>query len=252
MSNPGEAILDGAAAPLPQRVVARYSWMAIFARHTNCSFTVVRSTASERIRWQCRQPKKGAMNMSDKHQQTGSKRSRATVRAIAVTALPILLLAGVLSIVNEDRPDRVDDEVNPMQKQSSAPDRQGEFAVPQASMGDFDAGRQVPSHSSEADFWYQARTGSDRYFTPRGDAAFAVLGRTDTPTLADVEQALQSDTLEQLDLDDMSPGLWIAVRTSEGNLAAYSIKSHAGISPGTLRIHYLLWRQDESTGAAAG
>lgn len=189
------------------------------------------------------------MNGSDKPKN--SERRRATVKAIAVTALPILILAGVFSMFSDNTLDRTDDEFANAREQSSLAYSEGEFSVPQAAMGDFDRGRQVPSHSSEADFWYQARTGSDRYFTPRGDAALAILGSTASPELGQVKQALRARPLTQLDVNDMSPGLWIAVRTSDGNFAAYSIKSPAGISPGNLRLHYRLWQQSEMASAVS-
>lgn len=168
---------------------------------------------------------------------------------LAAIALPILLLAALFSWRNDEPSEqRVDDEIEQVAERVAgrAPDRHGEFAVQQATMGDFDEGRQVPSHSARADFWYQARTGSDRFFSPQGDAALAVLGRTETPHLDEVKAALQDRTVEELDVNDMSPGLWIAARTTEGSFAAFTIKSHAGISPGTLRLDYVLWDNEEA------
>lgn len=168
---------------------------------------------------------------------------------LAAIAIPILLLAAMFSWRSEEPPEqRVDDEIEQAAEQVAgrAPDQQGQFAVQQATMGDFDAGRQVPSHSATADFWYQARTGSDRFFSPQGDAALAILGRTDMPRLDEVKSALHDRTVQELDVNDMSPGLWIAARTSEGHFAAFTIKSHAGISPGTLRLDYLLWENKDA------
>lgn len=166
------------------------------------------------------------------------------VMVLAIT-LPVLLFAAVISWRSDDRPaERVDEEVERATDQlveGPAADQQGEFAVQQSSMGDFDSGRQVPSHSARADFWYQARTGADRYFSPREDAVIAVLGRRELPALKEVKRVLDEQSVEELDVNDMSPGEWVAVRTSEGNFAAFTIKSHAGISPGTLRLEYVLW-----------
>lgn len=165
-------------------------------------------------------------------------RTRTWVSVVAIT-IPILVLAAFFSSWREDEAERVGEQL------ASSADKRGEFAVQQATMGDFDSGRQVPSHSSQADFWYEARSGSDRYFVAREGAQLAILGRVDSPALQAVQRALEHP-VEEIDLNEMSPGLWIAVRTSEGNFAAFTIKSHAGVSPGTLRLVYLLWTYTRS------
>lgn len=181
--------------------------------------------------------------MSENNQRNTRQYKRSWFVAAAV-AIPIFLLAGMFSWYGND--DAVTSESPDVAQRPAAgqvePDQSGQFAIPQASMGDFDSGRQVPSHSGQADFWYQARTGSDRFFSAREGAQLAIIGRTDSPTKGDVESALQQEVAQEINLNQMSPGLWIAVRTSEGNLAAFTIDSHAGISPGTLRLDYMLWQ----------
>lgn len=182
-------------------------------------------------------------NDPDKNKKQGLSRWIVVVAVIS----PIVILAAIISWLRNERPDPTFDESDEVVSQAAglAPDRSGEFAVPQSSMGDFDAGRQVPINSDQADFSYQAQTGSNRYFTAQEDTVFAVVGRRESPTLNEVKAALKNRPIKKLDLDDMSPGLWIAVRTSKGNYAAYTIRAHAGISPGTLRLQYLLWSMSE-------
>lgn len=184
--------------------------------------------------------------MNDVDEQKKTKRGASGWLVAVAIAVPVLILAAAFSWFRDDRPDGVGGSVEQTVDRTGpiAPDRQGEFAVPQASMGDFDSGRQVPNQSGQADFWYQARTGSDRFFSTVGDTALAVLGRTESPSLSQVKSALQERPIQQININDMSPGLWIAVHTSEGNYAAYTIRSHAGISPGTIRLQYLLWISD--------
>lgn len=168
-----------------------------------------------------------------------NNRARTWVSVAAIT-IPIMILAAVLSNWRGQEAEQVGERLSG--ELASSADKQGEFAVQQAAMGDFDAGQQVPSHSSQADFWYEARSGSDRYFVVREGAQLAIAGRVDSPTLKQVKKALEQP-VEEVDLNQMSPGLWIAVRTSQGNFAAFTIKSHAGISPGVLRLSYLLWQE---------
>lgn len=184
--------------------------------------------------------------MSDTDNPREPKEGLARWIGLAAVLLPILLLAAAVSWIRNDEPDRLpgDAEQSAEQEEGLAPDETGQFAVQQSTMGDFDSGRQVPSHSNQADFWYQARTGDDRFFTARNEAALAIVGRRDAPQLPEVKSVVQNRPAEKIDLNEMEPGLWIAVRTSEGNFAAYTIEAHAGISPGTLRLRYLLWESD--------
>lgn len=162
----------------------------------------------------------------------------------AYVVLPILLLAATFAWFSSDGSGTSEREGSPQPVASTQgqADESGQFAVQQATMGDFDSGRQVPSHSSQADFWYQARTGSDRFFSAREGAQLAFIEQSNSPTKDNVEAALNESVEQEIDLNQMSPGRWIAVRTSEDNLAAFTIESHAGISPGTLRLNYLLWQ----------
>lgn len=193
------------------------------------------------------------MDQFNNNSENQKRRSKGWT-VLAAIVVPIIIAAGAFSWFRDDRPDSLSDEVEQKvdQNNGNTADKSGEFAVQQSSMGDFDSGRQVPTHSSQADFWYQARTGSDRFFSAREDAALAILGQRDLPDLDEVKTALQSNVVEEIDVNDMSPGSWIAVLTSEGNFAAFTIKSHAGISPGTLRLQYMLWNDDETTPGVGG
>lgn len=187
------------------------------------------------------------MNQVNNQSQNQNRRLQGWA-IIAAIVVPIVIAAGAFSWFSDDRAEPLSDEVEQVVGHSDGQtaDKSGEFAVQQSSMGDFDSGRQVPTHSSQADFWYQARTGSDRFFSAWDDAALAILGQRESPGLHEVKSALQHNVVEEIDINDMSPGSWVAVQTSEGHFAAFTIKSHAGISPGTLRLQYMLWKDDEA------
>lgn len=183
--------------------------------------------------------------MTDDNNGELQRPRRHSWKAAAAVGLPILFLAAMVAWFGSDEPDAgaSDSSQAAVASAQGQADERGQFAVQQATMGDFDSGRQVPSHSSQADFWYQARTGSDRFFSAREGAQLAFIEQRNAPSKADVAAALNKNVEQEIDLNQMSPGRWIAVRTSEHNLAAFTIESHAGISPGTLRLDYLLWKQ---------
>jgi hypothetical protein len=123
------------------------------------------------------------------------------------------------------------------------PDRRGRFEVSQTWSGDFDRGREVPRNAprTEADFWFRARTATDRVINSMGSAKLAILGRRDSPSLRQVKSVLESRPVEEISVDALRPGFWIAVRTSEGNFAAFTLESRVGPSPSSMKLKYVLW-----------
>lgn len=124
-------------------------------------------------------------------------------------------------------------------------DKTGRFAVSQTWHGDFDLGRQVPhgAPSSQADFWFEARTATDRALVPQNGAQLKLMGQSGSaPTLAQIKQTLAGGAGGGIDVRQLRPGRWVAVRTSDGGYAAFSVVEPVGSSPGELRMQYRYWR----------
>lgn len=121
------------------------------------------------------------------------------------------------------------------------PDRSGTFQVQQTFSMDFDSAQQIPSRSGQADLWFRARTATDRVLSTRGNVALAVIGRQDAPALREVKSALQDNLVTEVDVANMRPGFWIAVRTSEGNFAAATAKRSVARDARSIELNYRLW-----------
>ena len=127
----------------------------------------------------------------------------------------------------------------------SVVERMGRFVVRQTWFGDFDRGRESPREAfhTESDFWFQARTATDRVIVPRNNAQLNILRGTSDPTLAEVQNALEMGRVSEIDVNRLTPGLWVAVSTSEGNYAAFTLEERVGPSPGELRVQYRYWSE---------
>jgi len=124
-------------------------------------------------------------------------------------------------------------------------ERVGRFVVRQTWFGDFDRGRESPRNAfhSESDFWFQARTATDRVIVPRNNAQLNILRGISDPTFAQVRNALEMGSVSEIDVNSLTPGLWMAVLTSEGNYAAFTLEERVGPSPGELRVQYRFWSE---------
>lgn len=122
-------------------------------------------------------------------------------------------------------------------------ERVGRFVVRQTWHGDFDRGRERPRNAprSEDDFWFQARTATDRVIVPQNNTQLNILRGISDPTFAQVRNALEVGSVSEIDVSRLTPGLWMAVLTSEGNYAAFTIEERVGPSPGELRVRYKYW-----------
>ncbi|WP_347329663.1 hypothetical protein [Marinimicrobium locisalis] len=182
--------------------------------------------------------------------------------AVIVAAVVLVLLVGgvVWWLVASDKPER-DTEPVPEQEDESvyepaepaepeepvrverSPDERGSFVVSQTWSGDFDLGREVPRGAprSQADFWFQAKTATDRMLVPKNNGSLALLRVRGTPNLNEVKTALRSNTVRELDVNLLAPQRWFAARTSEGNWVAFTPRASVGASPGEFQVVYLLW-----------
>ena len=121
----------------------------------------------------------------------------------------------------------------------------GNFVVRQTWSGDFDKGREVPSNApaSEKDFWFQARTATDRVITPQNSSQIRRLPTNTRPTLELVKRAVNAGSSSEINVNGLNTGIWLAMRTSEGNHAAFSLEEPVGPSPGVLKVKYVIWKE---------
>lgn len=140
-------------------------------------------------------------------------------------------------------------------KQIIPADKTGRFAVSQTWHGDFDLGREVPRGAprSQADFWFQARTATDRSLVPQNGSRLQLMNQSgEPPTLAEIKQALgRGVSSGEIDVRRLRPGRWVAVRTSDGGHAAFTVLAPVGPSPGELRLRYRYWTAKQSVVAPA-
>lgn len=123
-------------------------------------------------------------------------------------------------------------------------DRSGTFRLRKNVSGDFESGRQVPDNARGADVFYRVRTVggmTGSVLNTRGRAEMAILGRRDEPNLREIKAVLDRPTVQEVSANNMSPGFWIAVRTVEGNFAAFTLVNR--VSPGatSVSLRYRLW-----------
>ncbi len=120
----------------------------------------------------------------------------------------------------------------------------GRFTVRQTWHGDFDQSREVPQgRKEEADFWFNARTANDRVLTPMNGATLAVL--LGEPEMTVMVRALQERPAHEIDVTQLKPGVWVALRTKKGVLVAFTVEMPVGPSPSELKIRYNAWQKAE-------
>ncbi len=126
--------------------------------------------------------------------------------------------------------------------------REGRFVVRQTWSGDFDKGREVPrgADPGEADVWFQARTEIDRVVVPRNNARLSLMLQFIEPSFSQVKQILDDGGVEEINVNHLLPGLWVAVKTNEGAYAAFTLEEAVGESPGVLHILYRYWAEIEA------
>ena len=121
--------------------------------------------------------------------------------------------------------------------------KSGSFSVRQTWSGDFDKGREVPRNApaSEKDFWFEARTATNRAIVPRNNAKLSFMNSASEPSFEQVERAITSNTHSEIQVNRLRPGRWVGVRTANGNYAAFTVTQQVGLSPGILKVRYVIW-----------
>ena len=122
---------------------------------------------------------------------------------------------------------------------SSAPQtfRTGPLNIPQTYLADLDYG---VVRSQGADIWFQAKTATQRFITPRNGAKLAIAGNRSV-NLAGCKRLPLSN--RSIPLSAVPVGTYVCAKTDQGRYSQFRINSRVGPSPGTLNIGYTTWKK---------
>jgi beta-lactam-binding protein with PASTA domain len=115
--------------------------------------------------------------------------------------------------------------------------RQGTLSIRQTFTADLDSGTTGAGDGS--DLWFRAETATVRFLEPRGGATLASMG-TREPGVRGCKAA--SLGVARIPIDNLRPGTFVCVKTTQGAFAQLRILKAAGPSPGTLEVGYVVWR----------
>lgn len=121
----------------------------------------------------------------------------------------------------------------------------GSFTVRQTWSGDFDLRREVPSgaSASQKDFWFEARTATNRAIVPQNNAKLSYMNAATVPTFEQVKYAVTNRSQSEIQVSRLRPGRWMGFRTANGNYVTFTVTHAVGPSPGLLRLRYYYWRE---------
>lgn len=110
----------------------------------------------------------------------------------------------------------------------------GNLDVRQTYQFDLDTGRVT---QNDADFWFEARTATERYLTPQNGAQMAVsTQQVDYQVCAGTNFSTQ-----RYPVDRLPENRFFCVRTSRGKIAIIKLREPVGPSPGIMRISFVRW-----------
>lgn len=113
----------------------------------------------------------------------------------------------------------------------------GSVAIKQTYRADLDSVG-APAND-DADIWFQAKTATDRYLSPRGGALMALMGSS-KPDLAGCKNARLGTSA--VNLNRVKEGDFICVKTSQGHFSQIRVTALPGASPGVLKINFITWK----------
>ena len=115
--------------------------------------------------------------------------------------------------------------------------RTGALSIPQTYLADLDTGRVT---QAGADIWFQAKTATDRYITPRNGAKIAVAGTTSVNLRGCKNLNVSTRSIP---LRSAPVGTYVCVKTDQGRYSQFRVNQRVGRSPGTLHIGYTTWKK---------
>jgi len=108
--------------------------------------------------------------------------------------------------------------------------------IPQTWHADLDTGS---IHSGTNDFWFRARTATNRYLQPQNGARFGIYGGGGGISKQDCVDTPKSTN--NIPVGSLSNGTYVCYRTSDGRHGVFRINAPIGASPGTMEIGFTTW-----------
>lgn len=112
---------------------------------------------------------------------------------------------------------------------------QGNLSIPQTFTANLDTG---VVGGGGGDIWFEARTATQRFVTPRNGAEIAKFGAT-APGRGDCTSAPLSEN--SININNLPQGTYVCVLTNAGRYGRFRVTAPVGPSPGTLKISYTTW-----------
>ncbi len=113
----------------------------------------------------------------------------------------------------------------------------GSLSIDQSFPVDLDAGA-MTSNYTDADFWYEAVSATQRYVTPINGATIAKSG---TPVIGAKGCAALALSTTKIDVNDLPAGTFVCVLTSSGRYSEFAVTETVGVSPSPLKIAFRTW-----------
>lgn len=113
----------------------------------------------------------------------------------------------------------------------------GPMVIPQTYLADLDYG---VVRSQGADIWFQAKTATKRYITPRNGAKIAIAGNRSVNLAGCKRLPLSSRSIS---LSALPVGTYVCAKTDQGRYSQFRINKRVGPSPGKLHIGYTTWKK---------
>jgi len=115
--------------------------------------------------------------------------------------------------------------------------RTGPLVIPQTYLADLDYG---VVRSQGADIWFQAKTATSRFITPRNGAKIGVAGNRSVNLAGCKRIPLSSRSIP---LSAAPVGTYICVKTDQGRYSQFRVNKRVGPSPGKLHIGFTTWKK---------
>jgi len=113
----------------------------------------------------------------------------------------------------------------------------GPMVIPQTYLADLDYG---VVRSQGADIWFQAKTATRRFITPRNGAKLAIAGNRSVNLAGCKSLRLSSRSIP---LSALPVGTYVCAKTDQGRYSQFRINQRVGSSPGKLHIGYTTWKR---------
>ena len=117
--------------------------------------------------------------------------------------------------------------------------RTGHLEIQQTYLADLDNGTTAGPHS-KADIWFQAKTATSRFITPRNGARIAIAGNRSIGKSGCSALPMSASSIP---LSSVPVGTYVCVKTNRGRISQFRVNQPVGPSPGVLKIGYTTWKR---------